>query len=305
MWQTQNNQLISSLKFGKTIAKFLILSLRFLIFTVLILASLTGNTFEPLNTDDAGTILKNSNQIEQYFFRTTSHGGGAATNMDVITPGEEYFGVGDAKAFPFTYTRGLTDNLEAAVGTTYFSAPRGNYSPISNKVFSMKWRFLEGDDKGWALAMKPSITLPGSPQQQIYGLNYAMPNYELTLIGSRYWDLIELHTNISYTKALYNTNYLVGGGPSSNRTNIFFISVAPVWKVNQTAKLAIDIGMTTNPPSSEQPITSYGLVAAIISITDDIDVGLSYMRSAVNPGVIFNNSGIGASRSEIGFTWRF
>ena len=275
------------------------------LFLLLVVFVLPCYAFEPLNTDDAGTVSMGSNQIEQYFFRTTSHGSGTAANMDIITPGEEYFGVGDAKAFPFTYTRGLTENLEASVGTTYFSAPRGNYSPISNKVISMKWRFMEGDEKVWALAMKPSITLPGSPQQQIYGLNYAMPNYEFALIGSRYWDLIELHANISYTKALYNTNYLIGGGPSSNRTNIFFLSVAPVWRVSKTIKLALDAGMTTNPPSSEQSITSYALAAAIISITDEIDVGLSYMRSAVNPGDIFNSSGIGASRSEIGFTWRF
>lgn len=275
------------------------------LFLLLVVFVLPCYAFEPLNTDDAGTVSKDSNQIEQYFFRTTSHGGGAATNMDIITPGEEYFGGGDAKAFPFTYTRGLTENLEASFGAAYFSSPRGNYSPISNKVISMKWRFMEGDKKEWALAIKPSLILPGSPQQQISGLNYAMPNYEFTLIGSRYWDLIELHSNLSYTKALYNTNYLIGGGPSSNRTNIFFLSVAPVWRVSQTLKLGLDVGMTTNPPSTEQPITSYALAAAIISITDQIDVGLSYMRSAVNPGVIFSNSGISASRSEIGFTWRF
>lgn len=169
----------------------------------------------------------------------------------------------------------------------------------------MKWRFLEDDEKQWALAIKPSFSLPGSTQQQVYGLNLAMPNYGLNLIGSRYWDRVELHINASYVKAPYNTNYLIGGNASSNRTNIFFLSAAPVWQATSSIKLALDMGITTNPPSSEQYLTNYGLVAAIIAMTDDLDIGLSYMRSAANMGIVFNNSGISASRSEIGFTWRF
>lgn len=279
--------------------------MRYFFLLLLAFVSITGNAFEPLNTDDAGTVPKGLNQIEQYFFKVVEHGSGSVAAVDVVTPGEEYFGKGGAKAFPFTYTRGLADNIEASIGTTYFSTPRGNYSPISNKVFAIKWRFLEGDDKQWALAIKPSITLPGSPQQQVYGLDYAMPNYGFNLIGSKYWDAVELHMNASYMKALYNTNYLIGGGPSFNRTNILFISVAPVWRVSDAVKLALDAGITTNPPSNEQSLTSYALVATIIALTEDIDIGISYMRSAANMGIAFSNSGVSASRSEIGFTWRF
>lgn len=272
---------------------------------LLLLIPVSVNAFEPLNTDDAGTVTKGSNQIEQYFFKTGSHGGGTAGTVDIITPGEEYFGGGDAKAFPFTYTRGITENIEASIGATYYSIPKGDYSPISNTVLSIKWRFAEAEDGQWAFAMKPSLTLPGSHQQQTHGLNLALPSYAFNLIGSRYWDAVELHLNASYMKALYNTNYSIGGDPSTNRTNIFFFSAAPVWRVSSNVRLALDVGITTNPPSAEQYLTSYVLIAAIISATDTLDIGLSYMRSAANMGIALSNSSISASRSEIGFTWRF
>lgn len=267
--------------------------------------SLSGNAFEPLNTDDAGTVAKGFNQIEQYFFKTATHGDGTASTVDIITPGEEYFGAGGAKAFPFTYTRGLSKNVEASIGATYFSIPRGNYSPISNKVLAVKWRFVESEDGFWALAIKPSFTLPGSTQQQVHGLDLALPSYGLNLISSHYWEALEIHLNASYMKSPYNTNYAVGTGPATNRTNILFFSMAPVWRASQNIRLALDTGVTTNPPSTEQYLTSYALLAAIISVSDEVDIGLSYMRSAANMGIVVSNSGVSASRSEIGFTWRY
>jgi hypothetical protein len=276
-----------------------------LIALLFLLTPLISNAFEPLNTDDAGTVPKDRNQIEQYYFTTASHGGGTADTLDIITPGEEYFGAGGAKAFPFTYTRGITENLEASLGATYFAIPRGDYSPLSNKVIAFKWRFAEGEQGKWALAIKPSLTLPGSQQQQVHGLDLALPNYGLNLIGSRYWDEVELHVNASYMKSPYNTNYPVGMSSITNRTNILFFSAAPVWTVIKGVRLALDAGITTNPPSSEQYLTSYALLAGIFSVADDLDIGLSYMRSAANMGIVISNSGVSSSRSEIGFTWRF
>jgi len=116
---------------------------------------------------------------------------------------------------------------------------------------------------------------------------------------------VEMHFNGMYSKSLYNTNYKLGAGTVENRTNIWFFSMAPVWKVTNTVRLALDLGLTTNPPSTEQYLRNYALIAAIISASDSVDIGISYMKSAANMGIILNNSGINASRSEIGFTWRF
>jgi hypothetical protein len=70
-------------------------------------------------------------------------------------------------------------------------------------------------------------------------------------------------------------------------------------------RLALDMGITTNPPSAEQYLTNYALLASIFSVTDSLDIGLSYMRSAANMGTVISNDGASSSRSEIGFTWRF
>lgn len=274
-----------------------------LLFFLLAFVSTMCCAFEPLNTDDAGTVPQGRNQIEQYFFVTANHGGGSTSAIDTLTPGEEYFGGSGARAFPFTYTRGVAENVEISLGTTYFAAPRGQFSPFANKVVAMKWRFAE--DQDWGFAIKPSITLPGSPQQQVAGLDLALANYGVNLIGSRYWDTVEVHFNAMYTKALYNTNYGIGSANIENRKNILFFSVAPVWRVMKNFRLAIDAGLTTNPPSTEQYLSSYALLAAIISANDSLDIGISYMRSAANMGTVISNTGLVAARSEIGFTWRF
>lgn len=275
------------------------------LFALLLMLPLSVSAFEPLNTDDAGTVPKDRNQIELYFFKTGVHGDSTANTVDLITPGEEYFGMDNAKAFPFTYIRGISENVEISLGATYFASPRGNYSPVANKIISLKWRFAEDQDGKWALAVKPSFTLPGSPQQQVQGLDLALPSYGVNFIGSRYWDKVEVHVNASYTNSPYNTNYLIGGSASPNRANIIFLSAAPVWTVAKGFRLALDFGITTNPPSNQQYLTSYALLAAIFSPLEQLDIGLSYMRSAENMGTALSNTGVSASRAEIGFTWRF
>lgn len=261
--------------------------------------------FEPLNTDDAGTVEAGRNQIEQYFFSIHRHGSTSASPTDIVTPGEEYSGQGSAKAFPFTYTRGVTDSLEASIATTYYTQPAGNYTRFSNSMLGLKWRFLEGNEKQFALAIKPTLIFPASKQQQVNGLGSAAINYGINFIASRYWEQIEVHLNLSYMHSPYNTNYSVGQSADLNRTNIFFISVAPVWTLIPGIKVALDIGATTNPPIPEQYLSTYALAALILSPTDDIDIGISAMRSASSYGTVVSANGPNATRSEIGVTWRF
>ncbi len=259
--------------------------------------------FEPLNTDDAGTVKAGGNQIEQYFISINRSGG--TQQVDIITPGEEYTGRTDAKAFPFTYTRGLSDQVEASLSATYYNEPSGNYSKFSNYVFASKWRFHEDSDLGYALAIKPMVVLPAGKQQQVAGLGLAAFNYGVNFIASKYWKDIELHLNALYMRSPYNTNYSVGTTTDLNRTNIFLVSIAPVWSISKNLKLALDIGAATNPPSSEQYLSHYALIAGIYSLTDSIDLGVSYMRTGSNYGETFASQQAGATRGEVGITWRF
>jgi hypothetical protein len=259
--------------------------------------------FEPLNTDDAGTVKAGGNQIEQYFFFINRADGGQST--DILTPGEEYSGNADARAFPFTYTRGLSDTVEASFSTTYYNQPNGNYSKLANYVLATKWRFHEDSENRYAMAIKPTVVLPASKQQQVNGLGLAALNYGVNFITSKYWDEIELHINASYMRAPYNTNYSIGHTADNSRTNIFLVSVAPVWSVYQNIKLALDFGATTNPPTTQQYWSYYALVAGIFSLTDSVDLGVSYMRTGMNYGEAFGAQQAGSTRTELGITWRF
>lgn len=271
----------------------------------LLLLCISANVFafEPLNTDDAGTVKAGGNQIEQYFFSINRNG--SSQQADILTPGEEYVGRTDAKAFPFTYTRGLSDSIEASFSTTYFNEPSGNFSKFSNYVFSTKWRFYEDEKQGYAFAIKPIVILPAGKQQQVTGLGMAAFNYGVNLIASKYWDDFEVHMNAMYMHSPYNTNYSVGLSTDPNRTNLFIISIAPVWTVFKDFKIALDIGVTTNPPTTEQYLSNYALIGAIYSITENVDLGVSYMRTGNNISETIAAQASGATRSEVGITWRF
>ena len=273
------------------------------LFLALLLIPAIVHAFEPLNTDDAGTVKASGNQIEQYFFSINRNGG--SQQADIVTPGEEYTGRTDAKAFPFTYTHGLSDQVEASLSMTYFNEPSGTFSKFSNYVLASKWRFYEDNDLDYALAVKPIVILPASKQQQVAGLGLAAFNYGVNFIGSKYWEDIELHVNAVYMRSPYNTNYSVGTTTDLNRTNIFLLSIAPVWSISKNLKIALDLGAVTNPPSSEQYLSHYALIAGIYSLTETIDLGVSYMRTGANYSETFAAQPAGATRSEVGVTWRF
>lgn len=261
------------------------------------------HAFEPLNTDDAATIGRNVNQIEQYIYVLNNK---AADGISVINSnGEEFRGLGRATAAPFTYTRGLSETAEVSFATTYYASPNGSYSPLSNYVLGLKWRFWGDGEKGWAFAVKPTLTLPASTSQQAVGLGMARTNYELNFISSYYWKKIHVHSNLSYARNPYNTNYPVSGSLEPLRTNAYAFSVAPVWVVNARWRLAVDLGVGTNILLNGNQFSDYGMVAAIYSITPDVDLGVSIMRSAADFATVFSGSGVHSLRSEAGVTWRF
>ena len=133
-----------------------------------------AHAFEPLNTDDAGTIGKSFKQIEQYFY--VLHNSVAGNPSGASTPGEVYRALGKAKTFPLTFTHGLSESTELSIATTYYATPRGSYSPITNNILGLKWRFWGDGERGLTMAIKPSITLPTSTSQQVQGLGLTKTN---------------------------------------------------------------------------------------------------------------------------------
>ena len=267
-------------------------------------ASTPSHAYAPLNTDDAGTVGKGTNQVEIYYSQINEYAPGLGAEVADST-GEAYQGVGTARAFPFVYMRGLTDNLDLSFSSTYYLSPTGSFSPFANYIFGTKWR-VEGDgESGWNLAVKPQVILPAGSEQQVYGIGNALVNYGITGIASRYWDQAELHLNASYLRAPYNPNYLMGFTTDPKRTNLYFFSVAPVWVVSPKFRLALDVGFNTNPEEPEQSLTTFVMLAMIYSPTKDIDLGISYQRNAPNFGTIFAGDAPYTSRFQVGVTYRF
>jgi hypothetical protein len=262
-----------------------------------------GFAFEPLNTDDAGTVGKRVNQIEQYFYFL--HNNTPGNPGSVATPGEEFRGLGNAKAFPFTYTYGMSGSTEIAFSTTYYATPRGSYSPFANNIVSVKWRFWGDGERGLSMAIKPAITLPASTSQQVEGMGLAKTNYELNYIISYYLERIQLHTNISYARNPYNTNYPISGTYSPYQINVVSGSIAPVWIVNSWLKLALDIGSSIDTSTDAAAVNDYAMVAAIFSVNKQVDIGLSYLQSSTTPNNAWTSKGITSDRTEVGVTWRF
>jgi hypothetical protein len=260
--------------------------------------------YAPLNTDDAGTTAKGTNQVEQYFF-SIIQAGQNNEGQSSTSSGEDFSGIGNAIGFPFNYTRGLTENADLTFTPTYYLAPLGNFSRVGNYTFIYKWRFLGDGEKGTNLALRPSVILPAGTTQQEYGLGNAALNYGFTFIASQFWDSAELHFNAGYLRAPYDNNYLIGQSADPHRANIYSVSIAPVWKISSQLKLAVDVGINTNPNESDSTATMYGLIGLLYSPVKEIDIGLAYQRNANTPGIAVGAPGPYTSRLQVGVSYRF
>ena len=284
--------------------KYLQASLCYVSFGWLLLSSLPVAAYMPLNTDDAGTTAKGGYQIEQYFYSLLQVGQ-SSTGPDAVSSGEDYQGVDNARAFPFTFSRGMTDNLDLQFAPTYYLQPLGSFSRVANYTLNVKWRFLGDGEKGLNLALRPQLIAPAGTTQQEYGIGNARWNYGLTFIASQFSENYELHFNAGYQQAPYNNSYPVGLSADARRTDLYSVSVAPVLNLSSKWKVALDVGINTNPNMPDATLTRYGLIALLYYPIKDLDVGVSYQRNASTFDVAFGGSGAYVSRLQIGVTYRF
>ena len=279
-------------------------SFRIIVCSGLLLFNPAVLAYLPLNTDDAGTTTKGGYQIEQSFYSLIEVGQGAHTGA-LTTSGEDYQGSGNASAFPFTFSRGLTDNIDWQFSPTYYLQPAGAYSRVTNYTLNMKWRFYGDGETGLNFALKPQLIAPASTAQQENGLGNARLNYGLNFIASQFGENSEVHANAGYTNAPYNNAYSVGLSTDARRTDLYSVSVAPVWVISSKWKLALDVGINTNPTATDPTLTRYGLIALLHYPLKDLDVGVSYQRNASTFNVAFGGSGEYVSRLQVGVTYRF
>ena len=258
----------------------------------------------PLNTDDAGTTAKGGYQVEQFYYSLLQVGQ-SADNSAVASSGADYQGSGNAQAFPFTFSRGLTDNIDLQFTPTYYLQPTGSYSRVSNYTLNLKWRFYGDGETGLSLALRPQLVAPASASQQEAGLGNARFNYGLNFIASQFGENYELHFNAGYSRAPYNSAYSVGLSTDARRTDLYAVSLALVWVISPQWKVALDAGVNTNPSATDLSLTRYGLVALLYYPMKDLDIAVSYQRNASTFEAAWGGSGAYVSRLQVGVTYRF
>jgi hypothetical protein len=225
-----------------------------LAFSVLAGLSFQAYAFHPLVTDDTGTQGTGGNQLE--------------VGMDYVDENP-----GHARALGITYTRGLTDTLDAFVGAAYqTSSPRG----WGNVGVGLKWRFFEDEASKFSLALKPEILLPVSRADEAAGLGNGELSYGLTLIGSLETGFGELHFNLEAARSNFDDSTI------TDRKDFWRASVAPVWAVAEGWKLALDLGLMTNPDTTQDTTMGYVELGVVYSPSEQVDLSFGVIRDLMD-----------------------
>jgi hypothetical protein len=244
------------------------------IFCLASLAPASALAYHPLTTDDTGTQGQDGNQIELGHDHTRNTVAGVVSlDRDV----------------PFTYTRGLTDNLDVSAGIARITSPVHGWSNIG---LGAKWRFCGSESSKLRLGLKPEIFLPVSAADEAAGLGNGKTSYGLTFMVTQETGYGELHMNL----AAERDNFADPTIP--DRRNLYRASIAPVWSVSEHWKLALDLGLKTNPDSSEKARMGYVELGVVYSPTSDLDLSLGSTHDVMDGPEQ-------SSFTTLKLTWRF
>lgn len=262
---------------------------RFIITSVLMLAtSSTSFAGFPSITDDTSTQGAGGNQLDfSYLFQRETNG---SLEIEGISLDEE----NSAGNFIISsYTHGLTDNINIFFGA---SRQLSQINGWNNTEIGLKWLFAGDQSEGWSFAARPRIILPVTKSMQNSGLGNAETNGGLTLISSYLTDGAELHLNAGYVSNRTSSS----SEDDSQRTNIWSISAAPIWVINDQWKLSLDFGLVTNPDQNSQYL-ALAEIAVVYAPVEDIQLGVGILTSPAINGQRTNNS----LTITTSLTWQF
>lgn len=234
-----------------------------------------ASAYHPLATDDTGTQGLGGNQLELGFDYGRAKLAGT-TGID--------------REVPFTYTRGLTDDLDLFAGVARQTSPGDGWGNVG---LGVKWRFIENEAGKYSLALKPEILLPVSRSKEAAGFGNGKTSYGLTLIYTLETRFGEFHANLAAERNNYADTFTF-----TDRRNLYRLSIAPVWAVAEGWKLALDLGLRTNPDQAEKSRMGYVELGLVYSPSDDLDLGLGITREMMDGPV-------STTTATLGLTWRF
>lgn len=235
-----------------------------------------AHAHHPLITDDTGTQGGGGNQLEFGVNYQRSRTDGVIESR---------------RALPFTYTRGILDNLDAFIGTVLATHPKKGWDNVGVGV---KWRFFDDEANQRSMAIKPEITLPVSKADEEAGLGPGKTSYGLSFIVNQEMPFGELHFNVAAARV----NTALAPEDNTKRKNRHRISIAPVWSVTDAFKLALDVGVQTNPDSAMKSSMGHMQLGAVYSPSKHLDWSLGLLREV-------RDGPVSTTAATLGLTWRF
>jgi hypothetical protein len=228
----------------------------------------------PLVTDDAGTLGRGARQLEVTSELSRDRERAAGTRVSDTVEGAATVGVG------------LLDGLDAMVGvaTTWSRvAVDGerleDVRGLGDVSLELKWRALEAG--GFAVALKPGLTLPTGDAAKGLGLGTGRACYGLTVIASQELGPVALHANVGY----HRDEYAHAEDRVASRANLWHLSVAATGELASRLRLVGDLGAETNADRASSTWPAHALGGLIYSPRDalDLDVGLKLGLTAPEP----------------------
>lgn len=241
-----------------------------MVFLMMTTAAFAGH---PLVTDDAGTAGKGKGQVEigVAFFHDKDEVDEATTVK--IKGGETAAG----------FTVGLLENLDVVLGAPYawFSVDENDVRTeradgLSDIAFDIKWRFFEKD--GWALAMKPGISLPSGDEDR--GLGAGRAAWRMFFIGTKEFEPAAVHFNLGYIR---NEN------KADERLDLWHASVAAEVEVVKDLKLLANISVERSPEKGSDNHPSFALAGISYDLSKGItiDGGVKFGLTAPEDDVTY------------------
>ncbi len=202
-----------------------------------------------------------------------------------------------SRVAPLTYTRGLSETVDFAIGVnhTHLNSNAASDQFISgngNPSVALKWRFYENEASKTSLAVKAELGLAVSREQEARGLGNGRGYHTVTAILMQETSFGALLVNLASGQVRYSDTL------ANPDTDVLRVSVAPVWQVNDQWKLALDMGSTRESAAGKQTNTSFIEIGAVYSPSKDLDIAF---------GIISRQDESSSSNTGItgGITWRF
>lgn len=227
--------------------------------------------FHPLITDDAGTQGAGVNQFETGYDYTRSKVGG-------VTDTE--------RGVPFAYTRGITENFDLAIAVPYLrvgSTGAATESGTGNVELGAKWSFYNDEANKCSYAVSFDVALPVSGAKAARGLGDDKTVYGLTGILTQETHFGSFNVNVAYE---HNRN-------NAGRENLFRLSAAPAWQLNEQWVLALDAGLQTNPDVAEDRWMGFTEVGVVYTPSEAMDISFGVIRELMDGPVSTTTATLG------------